>query len=103
MSRTSSSITTEQMVYGYDDSVRLHWSNLFFVKGGDGNKVVLNKIPPGVKSVEILDENSDALPILERIFTFKPHTKNVVLITTSSQDYRYFEYRPEKGGFIEKN
>lgn len=97
-----SSITREELIYGYDNSIRLHESGLFFVKGKDGNKVVLNKFPQNVKTVEILDEHADSLPILSKVFTFKPTTENKVLIETLDGDFIYFEYKPEKGGFVEK-
>ena len=98
----SRNITSKELLYGYDDSIRLAENGLFYVKGKDANKVVLNKIPTGVKSVEILDEHSDVLSVLSKVFTFKAHTKNLVFVTTYDDDYFYFEYRPEKGGFVEK-
>ena len=100
--RQTGSITQEQILYGYSVAVRLHESKLFYVKGREGNKVLLNRFPDGVKSVEILDEHADVIPILGKTFPFKPHTKNIVMITTNDDKFVYYEYRPEKGGFVEK-
>ena len=98
MKRGNNGLTREELLYGRDCSIKLHESGLFFIKGR--SKVCLNKIPAGVKTVEIIDEHADTIPIRGKVFTFKPTTANKVWVHTYDGDDFYFEYKPEKG-FVE--
>jgi hypothetical protein len=91
-------MTEESYFYGYDDTIKLHESGLFLIKGK--SKVLLNKLPIGIKEVRILDEHAHDLNIQGKVFTFSTYRPNILLVTTNEDEYYEFIYDGNR--FIER-
>ena len=91
-------MTEQSYFYGYDDTVKLHQSGLFLIKGK--NKVLLNKLPLGIKEIRVLDSHAHDLAIQGKVFTFTPGKDNMILVTTDNEEY--YEFVFDGNEFIER-
>ena len=95
-------LSQEQITYENPKNVKLHSSKLFFVKSHNG--ILLNKMPYGVNSITILDENLEEMNFERRsVFYFDENDlRKMVLVETNQGDYEEFVFSPEKNDFVER-
>ncbi len=81
-------VTEKGYLYGVDETIRLHKSGLFMTKGK--NKVLLLKLPAGIRSISILDPSLNDLIVYGKVFTFRKGDGFRLLVEDEYGDYHEF-------------
>jgi hypothetical protein len=80
-----------EYLYGYDDTIKLDKSGMFLVKGQ--NRVVLNKMPQGVKRIQILGANYEEIRISSsKVFTFRVPGREILLVELDGEEGEPYEF-----------
>jgi hypothetical protein len=90
-----------EYLYGYDDTIKLHPSGLFLIKGH--NRVLLNKLPVGVKSIQVLGKDFQEIKIQSsKVFTFRVPRQEILLVELVGEEGMPYEYVFDGIQFVER-